>query len=379
MIDESRQLNPFEIKAEITALNEKLKGVQEFDDYLVHFRVLDSQEDKNIIIKLLFKELVNIKDNAPLIKFLLIRYTPKKELIERLWNLIKNPMAVNLTKIVALDILRDIDTDWSYENCENYLENPDELIDNDTKKLLTDAIINPEVQIDFLDFLHSLSSEDKITLVKSLADDYSGDELANILIPIVLSQPDSEVGKKALDILSETKSILAYHALITAKDFLPESIQNKVKKAITTLKLAGIREDNSIDFYKNLLKNSKPYKFYTTYPDGHGNQALIFTRIKTEEKVQFIAVVMNDYLGIRDCFGFNEISKFECDTIINRFYKAETAINITPEIMKRILIYGEKISNKTNNWLIPYEYVCWKNLLSDVENDDKTIMQVINE
>ena len=35
---------------------------------------------------------------------------------------------------------------------------------------------------------------------------------------------------------------------------------------------------------------------------------------------------MNDYNGIRDCFGFNDISEFECDKIIERFYKGEKSL-----------------------------------------------------
>src|SRR5574344_1857343 len=379
MMDNSKQLNPFEIKAELNSLYIKLKGIQDFENYPVHFRILDAQEDKNIIVKLLFKELANAKENATLIKFLLLRYADKKELITKLWDLIRNPMSANLSKIIALDILRDIDTDWSYENCESYLDNPDELIDEDTKRLLTTAIINPEVQIDFLDFLNSLGEDDKITLVNSLADDYSGEELANILIPVFLSQPETNAGKKALELLSNSRSQLAYHALLTADTIVPYSSSLKIKKAISTLKLSGIREDNSEEFYKKLLNNSKPYKFYTTDPDGGGNQALIFSRIKPEGKVQFVAIVINDYCGIRDCFGFNEISKFECDTIISRFYKAENAISIEPLEMKRLLEYGEKIAKESNNTRIPYEYVCWRNLLADIQPDNKTIKEILDE
>lgn len=371
MTDCLKQLNPFEIKAEINSIFLKLKDVNHFDDYLIHFKSLDNQDDKSIIIKLLFKELANAKDNSPLIKFLLLRYVEQEELTTKLWDLIKNPMSTNIAKIIALDILRDIDTDWSYEECENYLENPDELVDEDTKRLLSSAIINPEVQIDFLDFLNSLGEDDKVTLVESLANDYTGDELANILIPVFLSRPETKTGKTALKMLSETKSQLAFHALITANSIIKNSDLN-IKKAISTLKLAGIREDNTKEFYSNLLKGSKPYKFYSTFPDGEGNQALIFSRIKSEGRIQFVAVVLNDYYGIRDCFGFNEISKFECDTIIERFYKTEKAVNVKPEEMKQILNYGEEIS-KNSKADISYEYICWRNLLSDTEINNSKI------
>lgn len=357
------ELNPFEIKAEIVNLFEELKGVKDFENYEIHYRLLDSQSDKKIICKLLFKEINNSDSDKNLLKFLLLRYCPAKELSEKLWSIIKNSMTSNQAKIFALDLLRDIDSNWSYEECEQYLDNPDELVDADTKRILDNAIADPEVQIDFLDFLASLSDDDKITLLKSLGNDYSKDELANMLVPVFMSMSDTEVGKVALDILGNSKSQLAYHALNSSLDFVDEKLVPAVKRNLSILKIAGIREDNSLEFYKKLLKNSKPYKFCITYPDGHGNQAIIVSRTTAGGNMQFVAIVIDDYHGIKDCFGFNNITRFECNTIIERFYRGQRALDIEPAILKSILINAEKLSKHK----MPYEYVCWRNLLADIE------------
>lgn len=357
------ELNPFEIKAEIVNLFEELKGVKNFEDYEVHYRLLDSQSDKKIICKLLFKEINNSDSDKNLLKFLLLRYCTAKELSEKLWSIIKNSMTSNQAKIFALDLLRDIDSNWSYDECEQYLDNPEELVDADTKRILDNAIADPEVQIDFLDFLASLSDSDKVTLLKSLGNDYSKDELANMLVPVFMSMSDTEVGKVALDILGNSKSQLAYHALNSSLDFVDEKLVPAVKRNLSILKIAGIREDNSLEFYKKLLKNSKPYKFCITYPDGHGNQAIIVSRTTAGGNMQFVAIVIDDYHGIKDCFGFNNITRFECNTIIERFYRGQRALDIEPAILKSILINAEKLSKHK----MPYEYVCWRNLLADIE------------
>lgn len=357
------ELNPFEIKAEIVNLFEELKGVKNFEDYEVHYRLLDSQSDKKIICKLLFKEINNSDSDKNLLKFLLLRYCTAKELSEKLWSIIKNSMTSNQAKIFALDLLRDIDSNWSYDECEQYLDNPEELVDADTKRILDNAIADPEVQIDFLDFLASLSDSDKVTLLKSLGNDYSNDELANMLVPVFMSMSDTEVGKVALDILGNSKSQLAYHALNSSLDFVDEKLVPAVKRNLSILKIAGIREDNSLEFYKKLLKNSKPYKFCITYPDGHGNQAIIVSRTTSGGNMQFVAIVIDDYHGIKDCFGFNNITRFECNTIIERFYRGQRALDIEPAILKSILINAEKLSKHK----MPYEYVCWRNLLADIE------------
>ena len=380
MINDScvKQLNPFEIKAEITRLISKLYDVSNFENYEVHYRKLDLQNDKSIITKLLFKELPNIKsENEGIVKFLLVRYADKQELVNHLWSIIKNNMTSNAMKIFALDFLREIDTDWTYEECEGYI-NTDELVDKDTEKLLNKAIINPEIQIDFLDFIQTLSVEDKIILLQSLHNDYSGDELANILIPVFLSQPDSEVGKEALSILGSSRSPLAFHALNSSLDFVSEEIKPLLRKNLSMLKLAGVREDNSYAYYRELLKASKPYRLSLTYPDGQGNQAMIFSRINENYKVQFVGIVINDYYGIKDCFGFNELSKFECDTIIDRFYRDEKSMEISPENFMTILHNAELISKKSQNWLLPYEYVCWKNLMFDIAFKPETLHAILD-
>lgn len=87
------------------------------------------------------------------------------------------------------------------------------------------------------------------------------------------------------------------------------------------------------------------------------------SRINKQGKIQFVAIVIDDYKGVRDCFGFNEISKFECNTIIERFYRGQRALDLQPGVLKSILIEAEKLSKHK----IPYEYLCWKNLLADIE------------
>ncbi len=378
MTHEIRQLNPFEIKAEISSLINEFKDVTDLSNYVDQIQLLDAQNDKKTIAKLLFKELYNVKtDEATILCFLLERYADKEELTKKLWDLLKNNMVPNNVKIIAVNFLRGLDSNWELDSGDEILNA--EIIDADTKKLLNKAIINPEIQIDFLDFLSSLSSNDKITLINSLGNDYKEDALANILIPVFLSQPDSEIGLEALKLLGESKSQLAFHALNTALDFVDEKIISQVKRSLSTLKIAGIREDNSQKFYKEILSESEPYKFCITYPDGHGNQALIFTRKTADNKIRFVAIVIDDYHGVRDCFGFNEISQFECDKIIERFYSNEKEINVTPETLKHILINAENISRqKANNWLLPYEYVCWKNLLADIECDRNSFETILS-
>jgi hypothetical protein len=371
-------LNPFEIKAEILNIIEDCKDEDDINVLNQRVAHIDAQSDKQTIEKILFKELLHATTgNERIIRFLLKRYVPKDRLVSQLWTILRNSMTSSEVKIIVLSYLREIETDWKYEDFTDVVG--DDIIDNDTKILLDNAIVNPEVQIDFLDFLSSVNAQDRLLLVNSLSDDYSEDALANILIPVFLSAPESEIGKAALESLGKSRSQLAYHALNTAYYYVSDSLKPIVKKNLNLLKLSGIREDSSLEFYKKILSGSRPYRCCATYPDGCGNQALIFSRKNIQtKKVQFVAVVINDYTGIRDCFGFNEISEFECDKIIERFYKDEKNIPIKPEVLQTLFLHGEEISKEnTSNWLLPYEYVCWKNILTDITPETDNIEEFL--
>ena len=376
-----KQLNPFELKTAITELLYKINSVSDIQNCLMDFEMLDAQEDKKIISRVLFKELtVAEKEKTPIICFLLEHFVPKEELVNKLWETLKKQNIQTEVKITILNLLRELDADWSYEATDE-LEDGRELLDANTKQLLNTAIINPEIQIDFLDFLATIRVQDKITLINSLSEDFSSDALANILIPVFVSEPDSAEGKEALKLLADTKSVLALHVLEEMKEMATGELLLEIKRSLSTIKISGMREDSTKEFYKEVLSNSKPHKFYVTYPDGHGDIAMIFTRKTEESKIRFVSIVINVATGIKDCFGFFEISEFECEKILERFLRDEKTVDITPEAFKTILYNAEitTIKNNKNSWKLPYEYVCWKNLLIDIDFDNQPIEEILQE
>lgn len=373
------QLNKLQIKAEILTVLSRLQTLPNPSRTEALMEVLSIQQDKKAILDVLIKELLkSTEPRAVLICYMLLRLCEKEDLETALWNILQNPAAEDTIKSIVMSLLKELGNRVDYEKLGEYFENPDDVIDADTKKLLHIAIINPEAQVDFLDFLKSLSEKDKETLIKSLGEDYSQDALANILVPLFLYTPESGVGKIAAEILGQTKSQLALHALIEALEFVHDSETiSLIKKNISTLKIAGIREDNAIEFYKEILSASSPYESYASYPDGHGNQAVIFSRIKNDETVQMFAVVINSIKGIVDCFGFNGISKTEFERIIKRFFDTDEHKKVPPSFVKRILKKAQTVTRK-NGGELSYEFLCWQTLLSDIE-DNKSFEEILDD
>lgn len=360
------QLNKIQLKAEILTVISKLQTLSDTSKVESIIEVLAGQEDKKLVLDFLMREFVKTKeDKAFILSYLMLRLADKEQLENALWTSLKSPTVSDYNKALILNLLKDMGNYVDYNKIDEYFESAEDIIDAETKELLHTAIMNPEAQIDFLDFLEGIPYEDKITLIQSLGEDYSEDALANILIPVFLHDPTSRIAKVALEILGKSRSQLALHALEEALEFADEDIIPSIKRNISTLKLSGVREDNSLEFYKEVLSESKPYECYTSYPDGHGNQALIFSREREDETIQFLAVVINDKWGIVDCFGFNQITKSEFEKIVARFYGNEDSVYINQTVLKNLLNKAENIVHR-NGEIVSYEYICWRTITSDI-------------
>ena len=358
-------MNKLQIKAEILATLRALSGSAMPEPSLL--TDLKNIDDKKAVLDVLIKELVNADEHKSLlICWLLTELIEKEQLNDELWNVIKSPEYHDNVKMIAFNMLKDLGNKIDYEVISGYFEKFNELINKETKELLDTAIMNPEAQIDFMDFLNALTDDDKILLIKSLEEDYANDALANILIPVFLYYMGSKVGDTALEILAKTKSQLAFHALENAKNFADDTMQAKINKAISELKISGVRVDKTIEFYKEILKESKPYKSYVSFPDGHGNLAIIFSRIRANKSLQFLAVVINPRYGILDAFGFNSMTERDFYRIIDKFYNYQEKYEIEPEFVKHLLQRAVECSYENEDPL-PYEYICWESILLDIE------------
>ena len=357
-------MNKIQIKAEILTLITKLQTTTSVSDEM--FKLLDEEPDKQAIMDVLLKELSRAKEQkAFVICYILTRLFDKEFLTENLRNFIRDRKISDYAKMIAFNILKDLGSEVQYDEVSGYFTEFDQIVEEETKEMLNSALMNPEAQIDFIDFLSALNPEDQLTLVRALNEDYTQDALANILIPVFLYNPKTDLAKEVIKLLGESKSELAFHALEEAKEFVSEDIIPLLNKSITTLKLSGIRVDNAEQFYKSILANSKPYKSYLSYPDGHGNQAVVFTRKRTDGSIQFMALVINDQYGILDCFGFHEITENDLSKILQKFYGLTGGVEVKHEIVKYLVDRAEKLA-RYNKDELPYEYVCWKNIMLDI-------------
>ena len=359
--------NKLQIRAKLLSAIAKIQNTDTADSELSELKKIT---DKDSVLEILQKEFLkeNTEKKDYTITFLLSNLIEKEKIEKSLFETLANPKINDSIKTKIVGFLRDIGEYVDYSQYASYFENPDEIIDADTEKLLENAKINPEAQIDFLDFLTALPDSEKEMLVNSLSQDYDGDNLTNILIPVILSNPYSELAFNAVKAIGESKSPLAYPVLQWLNENIDDlKIKSNVQKSINLLKLSGIKTDITKEYYKKLLQNTPVYKCYINFPDGHGNVGLIFSRKHESGFIQMFALVLNDTDGIIDCFGFNEISDDEFERIVNKFYQNNKVIETSAEFCKFLMEDAEKTSRlKFEN--IPYEYIAWKTITNDIED-----------
>lgn len=336
--------------------------------FLEYISTLKEIEDKDSLFDILIKELNKAQEiTIEVIKATLSETIPHEYLKEKIISLLTSKQISDQNKYHLVQILKDIGSPIDYDKFFTYFSDPDSMLDYDTQKLLEIAIVNPETQIDFLDFLTALPDSDKLTLIDSLYEDYQDDNLANILIPILYSDFSSDVLKRTIEILGSTKSSIAIEPLEWVYDNSEDpAITALAKKNLNILKLAGASENKANTFYKLILSNSEVYKCYTTIPDGHGNQGIVFTRVREDETYQVFALVINHTYGLVDCFGFNMLGLSELERIISRFCKSEMKIEVSAEYCKTLINKAITLT-KIMKEKFTYEFICWSLLIKDVE------------
>jgi len=368
----AKSINKLQIRADVLNAVKNLENGQKHTQEFLNKIISPLQEitDKDTILDVLIKEIVSNQNDERfyVLSFLLEQLIPKEKLEGELWKLLTTDNINDSVKSKIINILKDLGNQINYEKYSEYFENPDSVIDADTERLLKNALSNPEVLIDFLDFIEALPYKDREILIDSISEDYTGDELANLFAPVVYANPDSDLSKYAVKRLGESKSDLAVAPLNYVMTYSnDEELKIITKKSLTELKLAGKSNLNrEKEFLEEVYKNSQVDDVFVSMPDGRGNIGLIVGRkYLDKDAVSMFSVVLNNTVGIVDCFGFNDITQQEFLRIVNKFYANQEKICIPAYIAKMLLEDAEKLSREKVGKM-SYEYVCWRRLLIDV-------------
>ncbi len=370
------ELSKLQIRSKVLSVIAEIKSADNYnqEDLKQFTDILNEIDDKQVLFDVFIKEYIKLDEAQYTFSACLLKnLVPVNYINDKVLESLTSQALSDDSKYKLVQLLRIVGGSCNYNNLPEYFENPEEILDKETKKLLENAVFNPEAMLDFLDFISAVSKTDRSLLLNSLKQDYRGDELANIVYPILYSNFEDDFILEAIEILGDSKSSLAINPFeYLIKTSNNPNIVNACKTGLKKLKLAGATIVKADAYFKNIVKDSKPSEFYTTVPDGNGNQALLTSRLNKTEKYSLAAIVINDTFGIIDCFGFYNISENEIIKIIEKFYKSEGKYKVNPSYVKTRIQEAVKLTIE-NKRTFPYEFICWCPLVCDINPLDTTV------
>lgn len=374
-------LSKLQIRAKVLSVIAEIKTIENYnrENLNLFTETLEEIDDKQALFDIFIKEYIKMEEKAYTFSACLLKnLVPVDYINDKALESLKSTTLSDDAKYKLVQLLRIAGGSCNYNDLPAYFENPEEILDMETKKLLENAIFNPEAMLDFLDFISAVSKRDRSLLLNSLKQDYRGDELANIVYPILYSNFEDDFILEAIDLLGESKSSLAlnpFEYLINTSN--NEEVVNACKTGLKKLRLAGATAEKAEAYFRNIIKDSKPAEFFTTIPDGNGNQALLTSRLNKTGSYSLAAIVINDTLGVIDCFGFYNISENEIVKVIEKFYKSEGRYKVNSSYIKTRINEAVKLTIE-NKRTFPYEFICWCPLTCDVAPLNTTIEEDVN-
>lgn len=376
------QLSKLQIRAKVLSVISEIKTLRNFnEDAIAKYKSeLEQISDKKALFDIFLKEFVKMQEAEYIFSACLLKeIVPEEYINSKVLEELKSSSLSDEYKYKLVQLLRITGGTDNFSEIPSYFDNPEEILDLETKKLLEKAVVNPEAMLDFLDFVSAVSQNDRHLLLNSLSQDYTGDELANIIYPILYSGFDDSFILDCVKILINSRSSLAiapFEYLIKTSN--NEDIVNNCRLGLKQLKFAGASKENADKYFNNIIKDSSPAEFFTTIPDGAGNQALLISRVTSKGKYHLSAVVINDVSGIIDCFGFYNISPDELYRVIDKFYQTEGKYKVPAEYAKTKIQTAVDITIKQKR-KFPYEFICWNVLLNDVNLMADSLENIISK
>lgn len=108
------------------------------------------------------------------------------------------------------------------------------------------------------------------------------------------------------------------------------------------------------------------FRCYATIPDGVGNQGMLLSRQWPNGDLMMICTVVNDHHGVVDCFGFYQITVDEFERLVQKFYEENSRVDVPGSYVARQLA-GAEVLNWRMHTRIPYEFLCWRVMLTGIE------------
>ena len=364
-------------RATLMSILNKYRNVDKIDNAQLKedVDIIATISNKSFVCKTLFQEIKDSKSIFSNICAIIALETIDNETFEKeVIECLKNSETKDDKKFFMMSLLKQKDISFNFRDVAQYIDAPEELAHNGIVDFLSNAINDPEVQIDLLDFYLNIPKNEKTGFLDNLLNEFDDDSIANAFSILVHTNPEIEQLEIILNGLLNSKSAYAIEGLeyILENNALETKIKAKIKKQLKFLKEKFKNFENDI-----LTKNSKIHKCYISFVDGNSNFSLIASRIQSSGAIDAFLTTINIKSGIVSCMGFGSITDENFNSIVKRLFCDSIPININAIALKSLYEYYREKSQK-NNIDLPYELSVWEKILNGIRTINYDIAEFIN-
>ena len=252
------KLSKLQIRAKVLACVSEIKLLSSLDEvkYNQIIKELSEIDDTQSLLDIFIKEFIKMDEQEYTLAACIIKEViPLQIISDKVFEYLKSSSYNDESKYKLVQLLRIAGETTNYDDIPKYFDNPEEVLDIETKKLLNSAVFNPESMLDFLDFIYAVNYKDRDILLKSLCLDYTGDILANILYPVLYSDFEDSFLLQIISVLSDSKSSLA----LAPFEYLIKTYTNEEEVVLDNFQAPQSKLHKSI--LKILLKTLNPINF----------------------------------------------------------------------------------------------------------------------
>jgi len=169
-------------RAALIAILNKYRNVNKIDnsELEIDIKTVCEFEDKEFVFKTLLAEIISSNGIYADICSIIAFESIDNDVFQNVAiKFLQDKKVEDNKKFIIMSLMRQKGLDFNYRDISNYVDNPEELAHSGVENFLNNALVDPEVQIDLLDFFINIPEEEKIYFLDNLKNEFSGDDLAN--------------------------------------------------------------------------------------------------------------------------------------------------------------------------------------------------------
>ena len=290
--------------------------------------------------------------------------------LDEIEEFVADPMISDMAKLPLAPLLQKLGSEMAEEGMMDYLNDPITAMQQMQLRIL-DGVENSEMSVEaILKDVVTLSIEKRLSFVEWLGGSHDA-RATFLLIPFL----ESQTGKVATAIIEafEQLGAIAASRTIPALNYLLTTSSNRQLKQAARATLGRLTMQTAPGAETPILEaryTLSPHRAHISSIDGTGSQMIMLSWHLPSGSLKVVNIFMQDQVGIKDCFGLDEMSFERWQGIVNGMSENNFSNFSVPFSYIHTLITEARTLNKRGRHKLPVSFYVWRPLLENIVADE---------